>query len=78
MPAEGPSLGMAPAGTWMCKSLSNSWSSMPSHAAWERAKVHAARADSFMTSPSCPVRMRSPLPRIGVASTNMMSPPAGV
>ena len=35
-PAEGPSFGMAPAGTWMCTSVSANASSsgMPSWSAW--------------------------------------------
>ena len=78
MPADGPSLGIAPAGTWTWTSRSNSLSGIDSHPACARANVHAARADSFITSPSWPVRISSPLPRINDASTNMMSPPAGV
>src|SRR5438034_43781 len=35
-------------------------------------------ARAALTSPSWPVRTRSPLPRITLASTNMMSPPTGV
>jgi hypothetical protein len=78
MPALGPSFGMAPAGTWMCTSRSKRSSGMCSAARCERAYVHAARADSFITSPSWPVRTSSPFPGIVLASTNMMSPPTGV
>ena len=78
MPADGPSFGIAPAGTWMWRSRSKASSGMPRRTACERAYVQAARADSFMTSPSWPVRTTSPLPFMSMASMNMMSPPAGV
>ena len=78
-PALGPSLGMAPAGTWMCTSdFSNSAGSMPSSAARALTRVSAACALSFMTSPSWPVRMSLLLPGTRVASTNRISPPVGV
>src|SRR3569623_1578993 len=52
-PAEGPSLGMAPAGMWTCRStFSRKLSSRPSHLARERMNDSAACADSFITSPS--------------------------
>ena len=41
-------------------------------------QVTAAWALSFITSPSCPVRMSLPLPLIRLDSMNRMSPPAGV
>ena len=52
-PADGPSLGTAPAGTWMwmCRS-STAGSSIPSSAAWARTYDSAICADSFITSPS--------------------------
>ena len=55
-PAEGPSLGTAPAGTWMCTSCSaNHSGSIPSSSAWLRTQERAAWADSCITSPSWPV-----------------------
>src|SRR2546426_119410 len=79
IPAEGPSFGTAPAGTCRCTSVCvNASSGMPSVAARARIRLHAACADSFITSPSCPVRVINPLPGIWIASTNMMSPPTGV
>ena len=52
-PADGPSLGMAPAGTWMWMSclLRNS-GAMPRSRAFCRMCDSAARADSCMTLPS--------------------------
>ncbi len=38
-------------------------------------QVRAICADSLMTSPSCPVKCRSPFPSIVEASTNWTSPP---
>mgnify|MGYP003686057485 CR=1 FL=1 len=38
----------------------------------------ASSADSFITSPSCPVIVTFPSPSICVASTNRISPPMGV
>ena len=81
IPALGPSLGIAPAGTCRCRScLANqsSGSSGASSAAWERTCDSAAWADSRITSPSWPVRISWPEPGIAVASTNRTSPPAGV
>jgi hypothetical protein len=52
-PADGPSLGMAPAGTWIWMSCSSKkFSSTPSFFALARMKLRAAVADSFITSPS--------------------------
>src|SRR5437667_408342 len=53
-------------------------SGIPSATARARSRLHAAWADSFITSPSCPVRVICPLPGIWIASMNMMSPPTGV
>ena len=79
MPALGPSFGIAPAGTWRWNSRSSkASSSMPSASACPRTYDSAIRADSFMTSPSCPVRTRPSLPFIEVASMNSTSPPAPV
>ncbi len=44
----------------------------------ERISVYAAVADSFITSPICPVRVMTPLPGMRVASMNRISPPTGV
>lgn len=43
-----------------------------------RSQLIARWADSFMTSPSWPVRVSWPSPSIRLASTNMISPPKGV
>src|ERR1041384_4951251 len=51
---------------------------MPRALARARRRLHAACADSFMTSPSWPVSVIWPLPGIRIASMNMMSPPTGV
>src|SRR5260221_225407 len=58
--------------------LSNSLVSRPRPAALPLTKDSAACALSFITSPSCPVRMRPPLPGMRVASMNRMSPPTVV
>src|SRR5881397_1312766 len=79
IPAEGPSFGTAPAGTCRCTSVCvNASSGIPRALARARNKLHAACADSFITSPSCPVRVIWPFPGIWIASMNMMSPPTGV
>src|SRR5439155_420971 len=82
-PADGPSLGTAPAGKWMWnRSPANASGDRPSSAACERTNDSAIDADSFMTSPSCPVTVSAPPPGsavdIAVASTNRTSPPAPV
>ena len=51
---------------------------MPSSTAWARVHDRPARADSRMTSPSWPVRMKSSLPSILVTSTATTSPPTSV
>ena len=51
---------------------------MPSSGACERTHDRAACTDSFITSPSWPVSVSVWVPAIRVASTNRMSPPAGV
>src|SRR3989441_503023 len=79
IPADGPSFGTAPAGTCRWTSVCvNASSGIPSPAARARSRLHAACADSFITSPSCPVSVICPLPGIWIASMNMMSPPTGV
>ena len=55
-PALGPSLGVAPSGTWMWTSCF--WwksGSIPRASARLRTTVMAAWIDSCITSPSCPV-----------------------
>ena len=78
-PAEGPSLGTAPAGTcrWM-SDFSKISGSRPNSPARLRSQERAASADSRITSPSEPVSLSSPLPGMRVDSTKRMSPPAGV
>ncbi len=72
-PADGPSLGMAPAGTWM-------WSpwSFSMERPMDLTMLRASLADSFMTSPIWPVRIISSLPSTCADSTNRISPPNGV
>ncbi len=78
-PADGPSLGVAPAGTWMCSVCFSKISRvMPRSDAWERIQDSAARADSRITSPSWPVRMKSSLPSMSVTSMATTSPPTSV
>src|SRR5262249_12307826 len=77
-PALGPSLGVAPAGTWTWMSLfSNSAGSILSDAAMLLTRLSAACALSRMTSPSWPVSKSLPLPGVRVASMKRMSPPTG-
>ena len=65
MPALGPSLGIAPSGTWMWMSLVSKKSfGRPELRECVRTSERAAFADSFMTSPSWPVSVRRPLPFI--------------
>src|SRR2546422_4511524 len=65
IPADGPSFGTAPAGRCRCTSVCvNASSGIPSGPARARSKLHAACADSFITSPSCPVRVICPFPGI--------------
>src|SRR3989449_4858522 len=79
IPADGPSLGTAPAGTCRCTSVCvNASSGIPRAPARARNRLHAACADSFITSPSCPVKVIWPFPGIWIASMNMISPPTGV
>ena len=51
---------------------------MPRFSAFERTRESAASADSFITSPSWPVRIRFLPPGIFRASIKRMSPPVGV
>src|SRR6478735_2586022 len=77
MPALGPSFGIAPAGTCTWNFRSNASCSTPRRSAWERTEERAICADSFMTSPSWPVRTR-PSPGTAVASTKRTSPPVAL
>ncbi len=55
---KGPSLGMAPSGTWICTARSVSASeAIPRLSAWLLTCCRAMEADSFITSPSLPVRV---------------------
>ena len=76
-PAEGPSLGMAPAGKWTCSRLPVG-KATPSRSACEDTSERTIVADSFITSPSWPVRTASPSPSMRAVSTNNTSPPAPV
>src|SRR4030067_1080067 len=49
---------------------------IPISVAWERTQESAACADSFITSPSCPVSVNALLARMRVASRNRVPPPA--
>ena len=78
-PAEGPSFGIAPAGTCMWSPVFSKRSAgIPSSAPCDLIQVSAARADSFITSPNEPVRMILPLPGIEVVSMVSSSPPTSV
>ena len=60
-PADGPSFGTAPAGTWMWTScFANQSVARPSSSVCERTQESAACADSCITSPSCPVIVSFP------------------
>src|SRR4029453_7816715 len=80
-PADGPSFGTAPDGTWMWMSCLANQSSGRSGASsdwWPRTHDSAASADSRITSPSWPVIVSLPEPGIAVASMKRTSPPTGV
>ena len=78
-PADGPSFGIAPDGTCTCSSEFLKKSGSICHSvACARTHDSAARADSFITSPSWPVSVSEPPPAMRVASTNSTSPPTGV
>ena len=79
MPAEGPSLGTAPSGTWTWMSLPMNWSvSICASSGWALMYCQAICADSFMTSPRLPVMDRTPLPLETELSTKRISPPSSV
>ena len=65
-PAEGPSFGTAPAGTWMCRSFFSKSSVLSGKIDFTR--LTAILADSFMTSPSWPVIISSPFPLVNMVS----------
>ena len=51
---------------------------MPKISVCYRTYVKAAVADSFITSPNCPVNVKPPFPFIFDDSINKISPPAAV
>ena len=65
-PADGPSFGTAPAGTWICRSFFSSFSASFGKRLFTR--LIAILADSFITSPSWPVMMSSPFPFVSMVS----------
>ena len=79
MPALGPSLGVAPSGTWMWRSFF-SRRSFFAFDFWNIffATVRAAWIDSCITSPREPVFMILPLPADSAASICNSSPPTEV
>ena len=79
IPADGPSFGTAPSGICIWISLfSKSSLSIPYSDALDLIYPSATIADSFITSPSCPVSVISPLPSIMQASTSRVTPPTAV
>jgi len=76
MPADGPSLGIAPSGIWIWISFFL-WKSglMPQLSALARIRPIPVIADSFITSPRWPVSTNSPLPGITAVSMLRVSPP---
>lgn len=83
-PADGPSFVTAPAGKCRWMSVFSRRSKLPEalvrwyFLALLRSQLMARWADSFMTSPSWPVRVNWPSPSMRLASTNIISPPRGV
>ena len=76
MPADGPSLGVAPSGIWMCTdSSSKKERSSPRRYASFFSVDHAMDTDSCMTDPSCPVTFISPFIGMASASISSTSPP---
>ena len=79
MPAEGPSLGVAPSGTWMWMLLFSTFSiSTPKWSALDLRYSNAKVADSFITSPRLPVMVSVPLPLLMLDSIKSISPPTWV
>ncbi len=77
-PADGPSLGVAPDGTWIWMSLVMKLKPFTVFASLDRIRLSDIVADSFITSPSWPVRVSLPVPGMNVPSTKRISPPTGV
>ena len=70
IPAEGPSLGMAPSGTWIWIWLfSKRAGSIPSSLALACTHCSAMVALSFITSPRFPVIVSDPFPSEMLVST---------
>ena len=80
IPADGPSLGIAPSGTWICIFQLSKISSFKLRIeACALMYSSASMADSFITSPKLPVNVsRAPLPRLRLVSTKSISPPTAV
>ena len=76
IPADGPSFGTEPDGTWICMSLSLKSIFFSNNNDFTR--FTAIVADSFITSPSCPVLTICPVPANAVVSIKRISPPACV
>jgi hypothetical protein len=78
IPADGPSLGVAPSGTWTWMSH---FEPGRLHPDLRRDGAHVGRRgvdDSFITSPSLPVVFIRPLPGRRSASIDNRSPPTEV
>ena len=79
IPAEGPSFGIAPSGTWIWMfQLSKIPSGKSSRWLCAFRYSSASMADSFITEPRLPVRVSCPFPRLRLVSTNRISPPTAV
>ena len=74
IPADGPSFGTAPAGTWIC--ISDSFKVSASSGNMDLTRVNAICTDSFITSPNWPVIWTFPSPFVLDVSINRISPPA--
>ena len=74
IPADGPSLGTAPEGTWIWRSFFSNFSASFGYISFTR--LTAICTDSFITSPSRPVITTFPLPFVNMVSINRISPPA--
>ena len=76
IPAEGPSLGTAPAGKWTCILLSVSFSlEIPHKLAFCFITEIPILADSCIVSPSLPVKILGPFSFIRADSNFKISPP---
>ena len=79
IPADGPSLGIAPSGICTCRSRLRIKSRLiPRRSARALMQVKAACPDSCITSPSLPVSVTAPRPLVNVASICKTSPPTSV